>query len=124
MATNMVDTEFPEVTDQQMEAAKKSARWTARFFTFLYVVLFPFFFYMAMLSPMVFNCSIPAVGIFNIFFTFLIPLSMPVSVYLMWSRYSQGLYKKTHFFSALPVLVFIAWFILAGALDKLARYFA
>ena len=128
MATNMVDTELTEATDlnQQIKAAKKCAKWIARFFTFLYIVFFPFFFYMGMLSSMILQSPSKTVLVCLtfIFLTFLPSLSMPISIYFIWSRYSQSLYKKMYFFCALPVLVFLGWFILAGVLDKLAHYFA
>jgi len=45
-----------------------------------------------------------------------IPLSMLISIYLMWSRYFRGQYKKVRFFSRVPLIVsggicFLLWIL-------------
>ena len=104
---------------------KKTAKCLAVISTLIYIVLFPPFFYMGLLSSMIFdNPRMTApVGLSIIFLTLLISLSMPVSIYLIWSRYLRGLYKKTLFFCALPLMTFIGVSLITVLLESLLRYF-
>lgn len=124
----MVGTEPPEASDVnlQMEVAKKSARRAARCFTVVYLLLFPFLFGMAWFSPMIFSCSYMPVsmGLSVIFLTSLLPFSIPVSIYLIWSRFFKGNYKKMYLFCFLPILTFIGVFILTDVLRSLLSYLA
>ena len=104
---------------------KKITKYLAVASTLIYIVLFPFFFYMGLLSSMVFDnprMTTP-VGLSIIFLTLLISLSMPVSIYLIWSRYLRGLYKKALFFCILPLVTFIGVSLITALLETLLRYF-
>jgi hypothetical protein len=48
--------------------------------------------------------------------TLLIPASMPVSIYFIWSKYQRGQHQKVIFFCALPILVFIGIYFVATLL--------
>jgi len=114
-----------ETTDGEEEKNRKSAKYFAAGFTVLYMVLFLPFFYMGFLSSMVFDnprMTVP-VGLSIIFLTFLISLSMPVSIYLIWSRYLRGEYKKTRIFCALPIFTFIGASLIIEVLGALLRFF-
>lgn len=106
-------------------SVKKTTKYLAVVSTFIYIVLFPFFFYMGLLSSMVFDnprMTTP-VGLSIVFLTLLISLSMPVSIYLIWSRYLRGLYKKALFFCTLPLITFIGVSLITALLEVLLRYF-
>ncbi len=114
-----------ETTDVEEGKNRKSAKYCAIGFTILYLVLFLPFFYMGLLSSMVFDnprMTVP-VGLSMIFLTFLISLSMPVSIYLMWSRYLRGQYKKTRIFCALPIFTLVGVSLIIEILGALLRYF-
>ena len=76
---------------------------------------------MASCSLMVFdkpNLNI-FLGISFIFLAVCAPLSIPVSVYLIWSRYCRGDYKKTRLFCALPIIAFGVVYGILEALSSL-----
>ena len=114
-----------KTTDGEEEKNRKNAKHCAVGFTVLYMVLFLPFFYMGLLSSMVFDNPrmTASVGLSIIFLTLLISLSMPVSIYLMWSRYLRGEYKKTRIFCALPIFTFIGVSLITEILGALLRYF-
>lgn len=123
----MNNTEHPEADmHPQREEEKNSARWAARWFTAIYILLFPICFGMAWFSPMIFSCSFMpvSIGLSVIFLTCLIPISIPVSIYLIWSRFSKGNYKTMYYFCFLPILTFIGVFILTEVLRALLSYLA
>ena len=85
---------------------KKTKRF-AWIITVIYLILFPFLFMLAVASVMVFdrpNTFIPF-GLALICMYFLIPLSIPLTFYLVWSRYSKGDFKKSLQFCWIPVYV-------------------
>lgn|GEM_PF-6118835 len=53
------------------------------------------------------------------FIVFCIPLSIPISIYLMWSRYFRKQYDKARLFSGIPVYVMAIVFILLGIVPYL-----
>lgn len=53
---------------------------------------------------------------------FLLPLSVPVSIYLMWSRYFRNQVHKALIFAGLPFYTFGAIFLTLGILDALIRH--
>jgi hypothetical protein len=114
-----------ETIDREEKKNRKSAKRCAVGFTILYTILFFPFFYMGLLSSMVFDnprMTVP-IGLSIIFLTLLISLSMPVSIYLMWSRCLRGEYKKTRIFCALPIFTFIGVSLITEVLGALLRYF-
>lgn len=103
---------------------RKYAERALIFWTVIYCILFPFLFYMAMFSAMVFdNPSISTtMGLSVMGVVFLIPLSIPVSIYFMWSSYFKRRYKKFWFFCRLPpiiLLVVLSLDILTSLLNKI-----
>lgn len=120
-----VPTSLKEATAAERESDRKSAKYYAVGFTILYIVLFLPFLYMGLLSSMIFDnpsMTVP-VGLSIIFFTFLIPLSMPVSIYLTWSRYLRGQHKKARIFCILPIFTFFGVSLIIEILGALLRYF-
>lgn len=99
----------------------KGTKYWAIFWTILYIILFPFLFYTAMLTTMVFDnpSMTTAVGISIIIICFFVPLSIPISVFFIWSNYWRAQYKKTRFFCALPILIFGIVFLLNALLQTL-----
>lgn len=89
--------------------------------TVIYVLLFPFLLYMGLLSSMVSDS--PRITPFFVgvimFIVFCMPLSIPVSIYLMWSRYFRKQYDKARLFSRMPVYVTAGVFILLGIVPYL-----
>jgi threonine/homoserine/homoserine lactone efflux protein len=94
----------------------KKCKWGLILCTVIYVLLFPFLFYMGLLSSMVSDS--PSITPFFVgvimFIVFCIPLSIPISIYLMWSRYFRKQYDKARLFSGIPVYVVAIVFILLG----------
>jgi hypothetical protein len=87
----------------------KTCAWTA---TIIYLVLFPFLFMFAAASTMIFdNPDMPvSFGLSIIFLCFCVPLSIPFALCLAWSRYSQGIYKKSRRFCLIPLYIAIGTF--------------
>jgi hypothetical protein len=110
---------------EEMDRDRKSAKCCAISFSIIYLMLFLPFFYMGMLSSMAFDNPIMTapVGIVIMLLTFSISFSMPISIYLMWSRYLCGQYKKTRIFCAIPPLTFVFASIVIETLRALLRYF-
>lgn len=84
--------------------------------TVIYVLLFPFLLYMALLSSMVSDS--PRITPFFVgvimFIVFCIPLSIPISIYFMWSRYFREQYGKARLFSYIPFYMMAGVFVLLG----------
>ena len=105
---------------ESMQNIRRKAKISALAWTIIYVFLLPLLSYFALLSAMIFDnphLSIPK-GLSIIFTISLIPLSLPVSVDLMWSSYMCEEYSKTLFFWSIP------WFTLIAvlALDPIIRF--
>lgn len=92
-------------TEQDKKKTKKCA-WVA---TIIYCLLFPFLFMFAAASAMIFDDpSMPTpLGLSIIFLCFCVPLSIPFTFYFVWSRYSQGEYKKSRQFCLIPSYIAI-----------------
>jgi hypothetical protein len=118
-------TSLTEIETKEANSDRRSAKYFAVCFTIIYVVLFIPFFYMGLFSSMTFDNPrmTVSVGLWIMFLTFLISFSMPISVYLMWSRYLRCQYQKTRFFCALPILTFVGVSLIIAALRALLRYF-
>ncbi|GAB4229608.1 MAG: hypothetical protein Tsb0021_07430 [Chlamydiales bacterium] len=94
---------------EPIQNLKRKAKICAVVWTMIYVLLLPLLSYFVLLSTMIFDdphLSIPK-GLFIIFTLSLIPLSLPLSVDLMWSSYVCEEYGKTLFFWLIPWLTLI-----------------
>ena len=108
---------------EDVNKARRSAKICILLSTVIYVALFPYFLYVGFVllrfAFEVFRESIFG-SLLVLFLTLLTPfLSIPVSIYLMWSRYLRGQYEKARFFCALPVYTFIGAFCAAFILYDL-----
>ena len=100
---------------------KKSAKNFATVWTVIYLMLFPFFLLMTLMSAMIFDSpsmTVP-IGLGYMFMISWIPVSMAISIYLMWSNYCKGRYKKTRVFWIVPFLTIGVVIILNGILQSL-----
>ena len=88
---------------------RKDVNFWATLWTVVYLVLFPFACAVALFSPMVFcDCRVfMPFGLIMICFVFLIPISIPVSIYLIWSSYERAQYKKTYSACFVPIFTCI-----------------
>lgn len=87
---------------------EKRARKWAKIATIIYVLLFPVLFMLALASFMIFDSpsmTIPA-GLSIIFMYFCVPLSIPPTIYFVWSKYSKGDYKRSLQLCWVPVWFF------------------
>ena len=102
----------------------RTLKWGLGSCTTIYVVAFP------VLLGMAFVCSMLAlerptetpftIGVIILAMTSL-PLSVPVSIYLMWSRYVRNQPNKALIFAGLPLYAFAAMFFICGILDAFTR---
>lgn len=85
---------------------KRRAKICAVAWSIIYSLLFPLLAYFALFSAMVFDKPDLSVlkGLSIIFILSLIPLSLPISIDLMWSSYVGEEYNKTLIFWSLPWL--------------------
>lgn len=106
------------MNDNADECKRKTAKYYASVLTLVYIVLFPFFFYVALLSSMMFGNPKTTlfIGMSIMFIMFWIPLSIPISIYLMWSRFSQHKYKNTLLWGLLPFFTFAIAMVLVEAI--------
>jgi len=103
---------------------KKTKRW-AWITTAAYLILFPFLLMLAFASFMVFdrpNTSI-LFGFGLIFIYFLMPLSIPCTFYLVWSRYAQANYTQSRRFCWIPIWVIGAVLISFSMMDVVEGLF-
>ena len=98
----------------------KMLKWGLGICTTIYVVAFP------VLLGMAFVCSMlalerPTETLFTIGVIILamssLPLSVPVSIYLMWSRYFRNQPNKALVFAGLPFYAFAAILLICAILD-------
>lgn len=104
---------------------RKKTKMGAWITTLVYLILFPFLLMLAFASVMVFdrpNTPI-AFGLGLIFMYFLMPLSIPYALYLMWSRYVQGDYKQSQRYYWIPVYVIGAVLISFALMDAIEGFF-
>ncbi len=73
--------------------------------TIAYLLLFPLSFAYAVVSVLVFDGPrmTPLAGGSIIFLCFCVPFSIPVTIYLMWSRYSKQNYVKSRRSCLIPL---------------------
>ena len=103
-----------------MQNIQRKAKICAVAWTIIYALLMLLLPYFTLFSFIIFDnpsLSIPK-GLSIIFIMSLIPLSLPLSIDLMWSSYVCEEYGKTLFFWAIPWLTLITVF----ALDPLIRF--
>lgn len=92
--------------EKDRKLTKKRA-WAA---TIIYSLLFPFLFMFAAASIMIFDSprACQSLLAYSYILVFLQPLSIPFTFYLIWSRYSQGDYKKSRMFYFIPLYIAVA----------------
>lgn len=95
---------------------KKSKKY-AWIVTILYFFLFPLLIGFAGASVMVFDSpSMTIIGGLSIIFMYIcIPVSIPITLYLVWSRYIQGKYRQSRLFCLIPLGILV----LAAIYDSL-----
>ena len=93
--------------DDESSKAHKRAGMCATICTFLYLALFLPSFYVFMLSPKLFeNANMTdAIGVTIIFLSVCVPLSIVISLGMIWYLYFRNRYRGTYFFCAFPVIV-------------------
>jgi phosphoglycerol transferase MdoB-like AlkP superfamily enzyme len=115
----MMNTFHEEESDR-----KKTWRWL-RIATIAYLIVFHFLFMLALASSMVFdrpNTSIFC-GFGLIFIYFLMPLSIPCTLYLVWSRYARNYYAKSRRFCLIPIWVIGAVLLSFAIMDVVEGLF-
>ncbi len=94
------------------------------FFTVMYSVLFIPFLGYAYLSPFVFHSpSATAIrGFVFVFLAWLLPLSIPVSIFRMWANYNKERFHRIRIFWALPILTVVVFVLIDILLDFFSSY--
>jgi hypothetical protein len=114
-----IDHRSPDISSKGSAEDRKMAKLAAISSTVVYLVLFPFVCYFALVFVLM-TINDDKTHFFkwmNGFFKLLIPLSIPISIYFIWSRYLLEQYKKTYFFCVLPLITFlVVSFVLEGVL--------
>ncbi len=107
--------------EKDREKTKRCA-WAV---TIIYLLLFPFLFMCAAASAMIFDdSSMPvALGLSIIFLCLCIPLSIPFTLYFVWSRYLHGEYKKSRQSCLIPLYILIITFIYDVLTDTIRSLF-
>ncbi len=102
-----------------IEDDRKKTKRYAWITTIIYLVLFPFLFMFATTSIMIFDSPSMSVlfGLSIIFLCFCVPLSIPFTFYFIWSRYSQGEYRKSRRFCLLPLYIAMIAFAYNALID-------
>lgn len=98
------DLQTIEISPEQKKARRFVTIWTC-----LYIILFPFVFWMSLWSILVFDnpsMTVP-IGITIICAFLCVPFSMLVSIWKMWSKYFHEQYDKIYWFCALPLFALL-----------------
>lgn len=105
----------------EVEGSRKKTKSCIRAATIMYLILFPFLFMFAIATVMVFDSPSMTVpfGLSIIFLFFCVPLSIPFTIYLVWSRYAQGKYKKSRQFCLLPLYIGVIAFVCNAVIDTI-----
>jgi hypothetical protein len=98
-----------------MSVNQTRSKYFAVISTLIYGMLFPVFTWMALLWSASSDSS-ETLTFFIIFSWFLVPTSIPFSLYLMWSKYRTGKYKYTIISCALPLLAFVSFLVINAAI--------
>ncbi len=104
---------------------QKKLKQKLTIYTVIYVVLFPILAYAGWLSPMAVDSPRGAsifLALFIVFIILLMPISVPVSIYLMWSRYCSKKYDKARRFALLPLYTIILVFVMLEITSWLERF--
>ena len=90
-------------------------------FTLFYLLVLPFVFGMALASFMVFGTPkiTTTIGSLMVFSFFWIPISIPISIFLMWSNYYKKKYKKASGYILVPILTLLAFFVSIQTLEMI-----
>lgn len=105
-----------ELSEDQRRTKRLATVWTV-----VYLVCFVPLAFFALFTMMVFDSpsmTVP-VGISIMIAAWCIPLSIPVSIYLIWSNYSSGRYKRARYFCALPIIMMGVAFLVNACLQLL-----
>jgi hypothetical protein len=97
---------------------KRTAKRYAILLTCTHCVLFPLFLYGATgsLWVLVSDQYSPAMAWFLVIVTFLTPVSVPISIWLIWWSYLRGSYRGVIWFGLLPIITFESVFLVIVAL--------
>lgn len=127
---NIANDMLNQPSEQPPIQRSRALKWGLSICTTIYILLLPPLFYMAVLSSMVSDgpsVTPLAVGIV-MFMMFWIPISIPVSIYLMWSRYCRHQCNRACVYSLLPVGTFAVVFVLVSiilhlcdAIDRIGK---
>ena len=101
-----------------MNSYKKTVKFLSLIFTAIYMLLLPFilfvaFFWSAASDPR----TLP--DYVTVFACALVPFSVPLSIYLMWSNYRKERYKATLLCYAIPFLAFAVFVAAASVIEAL-----
>ena len=118
-----IDHQSPDLPAKGSAEDRKMAKWAAISSTVLYLILFPFVCYLVLISVLfdIHHDKILFLKLLGMIFQLLIPLSIPVSIYFIWSRYFLEQYKKTYFFCCLPLMTVLVVLFVALPLLVLFR---
>lgn len=106
--------------DEPSEESQKTKR-LATIWTVVYLICFVPLAFFALFTIFVFDgpsVTVP-VGLSIIAAAWCIPLSIPVSIYLIWSSYSSGRYKRARYFCALPIIMIGVFLLVNASLEVL-----
>jgi hypothetical protein len=103
-----------------VQKEQRVTRWWAFIWTLIYLVLLPPFSWMALFWAASAVDELSLEKIFITFTWFWTPLSILVSLYLIWSNYFHREYKRSKLSCGLPCLTFCA-FVCANALVDFFR---
>jgi hypothetical protein len=108
------------MTDPVLRAHKR-AGYCAIICTFLYLALFLPSFYIFMFSPHLFENAgmTDAIGVAIIFFSLWVPLSIVISLAMIWFMYFRNRYKGMYFFCAMPVITSIVVLLVLSVIRAL-----
>lgn len=95
----------------KIEKERKKTQWVVWLATILYVLLFPALCVIVYPSVMVLE---PGVFFWKaylfVMLAFLIPLSIIPGLFLIWSRFRRGQYRKTRWLCLFPFIVMVVIF--------------
>jgi hypothetical protein len=95
---------------------QQKAKYCAIAGSIIYLIIFPIFSWMALFWNAASDPVYLADFVTN-FTWFLVPISIPASIYIMWSRYRIGGFKKVFYAFLLPFVAF-GIFLLINAIIR------